>query len=95
MEDSHWGEFLIQTPCRGTGGSISEDIRERALTRVRRADNVPVASDVSGRDIGPQIATQQRVPVRVALDHERDQVALVAGRSATVEVIGDRKAAGP
>jgi len=65
------------------------------LTRVRRADNVPVAPDVSGRDIGPQIAAQQRVPVRVALDHATAQAALVAGRSATVEVIGDRKAAGP
>jgi hypothetical protein len=72
MEDSHWGEFLIQTPYWGTGGSISEDTRERALARVRRADNVPVAPDVSGRDIGPQMAAQQRVPVRVALDHAPD-----------------------
>jgi hypothetical protein len=33
--------------------------------------------------------------MRVALDHAPDQAALVAGRSATVEVIGDRKATGP
>jgi multidrug resistance efflux pump len=41
------------------------------------------------------LAAQQRVPVRAALDHARDQAVLVAGRSATVEVIGDRKAACP
>jgi putative transposase len=59
--DSHWGEYLIQTPCWSWGPAwmtrpYSEDIRERALARADAGETV--RSIAEALQISPSCVTK-------------------------------------
>ncbi|UGY05963.1 HlyD family secretion protein [Bradyrhizobium quebecense] len=73
---------LMGEPVRLTGHveSIAAGIADRD-----RTDGANLLANVNPTFSWVRLA--QRVPVRIALDHLPDRIALVAGRSATVEII--------